>query len=179
MHSCLYLHFSFFRISLKWRIRGEKPSCCPEWSILTSWPSGKPSKVIIDLTLQDLLKGMLDSSDIQLLSFWLYENTQCDCLFYFMQLMTSCVLLWSTAVEETCCRGSGSRRRHSFVLMTYASATCKYSHDCIVILVFIWIFFPSRSWGGSLKCVQVQSISTTNGFYTGTWSPRYSSLKML
>ena len=35
----------------------------------------------------------------------------------FEQLMTSYVLLWSTAVEETCFRGSDNRKLSSSVLM--------------------------------------------------------------
>lgn len=70
IHAC-YLHV--YRINPNWRIRGEKPSCCPEWNIPILWPSGRHLKVFTDLTL--LLQ------DIQLLLFALW-NRQCVlCLF--------------------------------------------------------------------------------------------------
>lgn len=47
-YSCLHLHF--YRIRPNWTVRGGKQSCCPEWTILILWHSGRHSKVTANLT---------------------------------------------------------------------------------------------------------------------------------
>lgn len=105
LFSFLLLHFS--RIGLNMTIRGEKPSCCPEWSILILWPSERRLKVL-SLSLHNQMSSYC----------WLGYGT--DNVALFVQLMTSCVLSWSTAVEETCSRGFCSRKIQSSALMMYS-----------------------------------------------------------
>lgn len=75
--SCLHLHF--YRISPNWRIRGGKPSCCPEWNILILWLSGRHSRVIVHTNITRFKSHYKPFMSIQL---WLFgfQNTKCDCV---------------------------------------------------------------------------------------------------
>lgn len=123
---CLYLHF--YRISPNWRIGGGKLSCCPEWNILILLPSGRHLKVHTCTHVPFFTDNV---------TFWTlvtcnYYGLDCkiDNMIVFVQMMTSCVLLWSIAVEETCSRGSRNRKLHSSLLMM--------SGLIIVIIIYIY-----------------------------------------
>lgn len=139
-----YPCFHFYRIGPNWRVREEKPSCCLEWNILILWLSGKHLKVVTHNICQNPIVRQLHyitlSCDIRL---WLFRLNSGHYMIVFVQLMTSCVLLWSTAAEETCSRWSNGRKRRHFVLMMYASQPAIILHLCVTVLLKkILTFFP-------------------------------------
>lgn len=120
MHSCFccffYLHFD--RISPNMRIRGRRPSCCPGWNILILWHSGRHLKVWIHTNTQQvthpLKQDTLNSLGHEIITLL---QGRLGSVALFFQLTASCVLSWSTVVEETCSRGSGSVKLHRSALM--------------------------------------------------------------
>lgn len=166
--SCLHLHF--YRISPNWRIRGGKPSCCPEWNILILWLSGRHSRVIVHTNITRFKSHYKPFMSIQL---WLFgfQNSKCDCV------CLADELLW--IVMEYCSGGDLLQRikQQKSNQFSVDNVRPDFLHSwsllpCLCVIGFLNSFF--RSWSGSLKCAQVQSIFMISEFCTEIWNPRYS-----